>query len=43
MEYWFKELFVEFLAKETYAFTSQGSRKTIQRKDIGLFITLNKS
>ena len=30
-----KELFIEFLSKESYKFTSQGSRKTIQRKDIG--------
>ncbi|CAF0716914.1 unnamed protein product [Brachionus calyciflorus] len=28
------ELFIEFLSKESYKFTSQGSRKTIQRKDI---------
>ncbi|RNA42488.1 DNA polymerase epsilon subunit 4 [Brachionus plicatilis] len=28
------ELFIEFLSKEAYKFTSQGARKTIQRKDI---------
>ena len=28
------ELFTEFLSRETYKFTSQGTRKTIQKKDI---------
>ncbi len=28
-------MFIEFLSKESYKFTSQGSRKTIQKKDIG--------
>ena len=30
-----KELFVDFIATEAYKFTSQGSRKTLQKKDIG--------
>jgi hypothetical protein len=29
-----KELFVDYISKESYKFTSQSSRKTLQRKDI---------
>ena len=35
-----QEMFIEFLSKEAYKFTSQGSRKTLQRKDIGMRVII---
>ena len=37
-----QELFVQELAKESYTYTVQGKRKTVQRKDMGnWFLMLN--
>jgi histone H3/H4 len=35
-------LFVEHLAKEAYERTAQGKRKTVQKKDLGIELTLYK-
>lgn len=32
-----QELFVETIAKDAYVYAQQGKRKTLQRKDLGMF------